>query len=135
MTPRLRAEHRQNGFCWLEGRRLRTFAFSLSLYSSDKRQTTRCDCRRTIRSDFKSVTPEPRHLGQLRKTRQTKRRVRHGLRRRTVPSSNRVRKMRHAPPASGVVAGDADFAPNLMGDVAPTGGATWGAVVKHLAAW
>src|ERR1700676_5180919 len=31
------------------------------------RQTTRCDmsrCRRTIRSDFKSVTPKLRHLGQ-----------------------------------------------------------------------
>jgi hypothetical protein len=37
-------------------------------------------CRRTIRSDFKSVTPEPRHLGQLRQTRQTKRRVGHGPR-------------------------------------------------------
>jgi hypothetical protein len=36
--------------------------------------------------------------------------------------------MLHAPPASGVVAGDADFAPNLMGDAAPRGGATCGAV-------
>src|ERR1700730_5322821 len=85
-------------------------------------------CRSTIRSDFKSVTPEPRHLGQLRQTRQTKRRVGHGLRRRLALSSNRVREMLHAPPASGVVAGDADFAPNLMGDVAPTGGATCSAV-------